>query len=82
MSCTTYIKRINRLLPQYLAATKLVQRFKEHGDLVDEIAETLGNELKEALDERVYSISCLSIGNSSLTREAITLTAYFERVSG
>lgn len=58
-------KGINRLLPQYLAATKLVQRFKEHGDLVDEIAETLGNELKEALDERVYSISCLSIGNYS-----------------
>lgn len=58
-------KGINRLLPQYLAATKLVQRFKEHGDLVDEIAETLGNELKEALDERVYSISCLSIGNNS-----------------
>lgn len=58
-------KGINRLLPQYLAATKLVQRFKEHGDLVDEIAETLGNELKEALDKRVYSISCLSIGNNS-----------------
>lgn len=58
-------KGINRLLPQYLAATKLVQRFKEHGDLVDEVAETLGNELKEALDERVYSISCLSIGNNS-----------------
>lgn len=58
-------KGINRLLPQYLAATKLVQRFKEHGDLVDEVAETLGNELKEALDERVYSINCLSIGNTS-----------------
>lgn len=58
-------KGINRLLPQYLAATKLVQRFKEHGDLVDEVAETLGNELKEALDERVYSISCLTIGNNS-----------------
>lgn len=58
-------KGINRLLPQYLAATRLVQRFKEHGNLVDEVAETLGNELKEALDERVHSISCLSIGNNS-----------------
>lgn len=58
-------KGINRLLPQYLAATKLIHRFKEHGDLVDEVAETLGNELKEALDERVYSISCLSIENNS-----------------
>lgn len=58
-------KGINRLLPQYLAATKLVQRFKEHGDLIDEVAETLGTELKEALDERLYSISCLSIGNNS-----------------
>lgn len=53
------------MLPQYLAATKLVQRFKEHGDLIDEVAETLGTELKEALDERLYSISCLSIGNNS-----------------
>lgn len=58
-------KGINRLLPQYLAAAKIVQRFKEHGDLVEEVAETLGNELKEALDERVHSISCLSIGNNS-----------------
>lgn len=58
-------KGINRLLPQYLAATRLVQRFNEHGNLVDEVAETLGNELKEALDERVHSISCLSIGNNS-----------------
>ena len=58
-------KGINRLLPQYLAATKLVQRFKEHGELVDEVAEKLGNGLKEALDERVYSINCLSIGNNS-----------------
>lgn len=58
-------KGINRLLPQYLAATKLVQRFKEHGDLIDGVAETLGTELKEALDERLYSISCLSIGNNS-----------------
>lgn len=54
-------KGINRLLPQYLAAAKLVQRFKEHGDLVDDVAEVLGNELKEAFDKRVSSIERLTI---------------------
>ena len=39
-------KGINRLLPQYLAATKLIHRFKEHGDLVDEVAETLAMSLR------------------------------------
>lgn len=76
-------KGINRLLPQYLAATKLVQRFKEHGDLVDEVAETLGNELKEALDERVYSINCLSIGNTSFdTRSNYSDSIYRKRFWG
>lgn len=54
-------KGINRLLPQYLAATKIAQRCKEHGSLLDDVAEMLGNELKDAFDNRVSLIERLTI---------------------
>lgn len=54
-------KGINRLLPQLSAANKLAHRCKEHGVLLDDVAETLGNVLKEAFDKRVSSIECITI---------------------
>lgn len=54
---------INRLLSQLSAAKKLLQRYKESNEVMDDIAEALGSELKEALDKRVSSISRLTIGS-------------------
>lgn len=58
-------KGINRLLPQLSAAKKLLQFCKEFGGSLDDIAETLGNELKEAFDKRVSSIERLTLGTDS-----------------
>lgn len=58
-------KGINRLLPQYLAAKKLLQCCIECGGSLDDVAETLGNELKGAFDKRVSSIERLTIGTDS-----------------
>ena len=54
---------INRLLPQLSAAKKLLQRYKDSNEVMDDTAEVLGSELKEALDKRVSSISRLTIGS-------------------
>lgn len=54
---------INRLLPQLSAAKKLLQRYKDSNEVMDDAAEVLGSELKEALDKRVSSISRLTIGS-------------------
>lgn len=54
---------INRLLSQLSAAKKLLQRYKESDEVLDDAAEALGSELKEALDKRVSSISRLTIGS-------------------
>lgn len=58
-------KGINRLLPQLSAAKKLLQFCKEFGGSLDDVAETLGNELKEAFDKRVSSIERLTLGTDS-----------------
>lgn len=58
-------KGINRLLPQLSAAIKLLQFCKEFGGSLDDVAETLGNELKEAFDKRVSSIERLTLGTDS-----------------
>lgn len=58
-------KGINRLLPQLSAAKKLLQFCKEFGGSLDDVAETLGNELKEAFDKRVSSIERLALGTDS-----------------
>ena len=52
---------INRLLSQFSAAKKLLQRYKDSDEVLDDVAEALGSELKEALDKRVSSISRLTI---------------------
>lgn len=54
---------INRLLSQLSAAKKLLQRYKDSNEVMDDAAEVLGSELKEALDKRVSSISRLTIGS-------------------
>ncbi len=54
---------INRLLPQLSAAKKLLQRYKDSNEVMDDAAEVLGSELKGALDKRVSSISRLTIGS-------------------
>lgn len=54
---------INRLLPQLSAAKKILQRYKDSNEVMDDAAEVLGSELKEALDKRVSSISRLTIGS-------------------
>ena len=58
-------KGINRLLPQLSAAKKLLQFCKEFGGSLDDVAETLGNELKEPFDKRVSSIERLTLGTDS-----------------
>lgn len=58
-------KGINRLLPQLSAAKKLLQFIEEHGGSLDDVAKTLGNELKGAFDKRVSSIERLTIGTDS-----------------
>lgn len=58
-------KGINRLLPQLSAAKKLLQCCIECGGSLDDVAETLGNELKGAFDKRVSSIERLTIGTDS-----------------
>ena len=60
-----HLKGINRLLPQLSAAKKLLQFCKEFGGSLDDVAETLGNELKEAFDKRVSSIERLTLGTDS-----------------
>ena len=54
---------INRLLSQLSAAKKLLQRYKDSNEVMDDAAEVLGSDLKEALDKRVSSISRLTIGS-------------------
>lgn len=52
---------INRLVSQLSAAKKLLQRYKDSDEVLDDVAEALGSKLKEALDKCVSSISCLTI---------------------
>lgn len=54
---------INRLLSQLSAAKKLLQRYKDSSEVMDDAAEVLGSVLNEALDKRVSSISRLTIGS-------------------
>lgn len=58
-------KGINRLLPQLSAAKKLLQCCIDCGGSLDDVAETLGNELKGAFDKRVSSIERLTLGTDS-----------------
>lgn len=58
-------KGINRLLPQLSAAKKLLRCCIECGGSLNDVAETLGNELKGAFDKRVSSIERLTIGTDS-----------------
>lgn len=58
-------KGINRLLPQLSAAKKLLQCCIDCGGSLNDVAETLGNELKGAFDKRVSSIERLTLGTDS-----------------
>lgn len=51
---------INRAVKQFSAAKMLLQHCNEHNGVLDDVAKSLGRELKDALDKRVSSIAQLT----------------------